>query len=602
VIVTETASVHPGDWPYERAPLAAECFAGWSAVAEALHRHGSLALASLGHAGGQGSSAYSQTVLWAPSRVADPVSREVPQEMEPEDIAAVIEGFATAGAMAVASGLDGVEVNAASFSLLRHFLSGLTNTRTDDYGTDRLRFVREVLEATRAGLGGGAVLGLRLGCDELAPWAGITPSEAVEIAGALGPLTDYVVAVRAPAYDQFGARPDGHTPPGFALELAGSLRRTLPATVAVVAQGSIVDVEMAESALAAGTADLVEMTRAQIADPDLVEKLARGARSEIRPCVLCNQRCLVRDARNPIVSCIGEPSSGYEWQAAEGSLVLATGAVDRAVLVVGAGPAGLEAARVAAGSGAVVRVVERRDHTGGALRTAAAGYGRERLALLADWLERECRRLGVRIDLSSEADPDELAAHAAAGGRVLVCTGSLPAPPAVSDRSVEVQSAVGVLELARSGRLGELAPGPVVVDDPVGDAVGISVAELLAASGRDLTLVSGDAVAGTQLARTGDLAPANTRLARAGVRIVKRSVVVSVGDGGVRVQDRYTGKEETLAAAVLVTATHALPDERLWARAPAGSVRAGDAVAPRTVYEAVLEGRRAAGALAGGVA
>jgi 2,4-dienoyl-CoA reductase (NADPH2) len=560
-----------------------------------------LALASIGHCGGQGSSAYSQMVLWAPSRVADPVSREVPQEMEHEDITAVIEGFATAGSMATASGLDGVEVNAASFSLLRHFLSGLTNTRTDDYGTDRLRFAREVLEATRAGLGDSAVLGLRLGCDELAPWAGITPADAVEIAGALGPLADYVVAVRAPAYDQFGARPDGHTPPGFALELAGSLRRTLPASVAVVAQGSIVDAEMAESVLAAGTADLVEMTRAQIADPDLAEKLGRGAPGEIRPCVLCNQRCLVRDARNPLVSCIGEPDSGYEWQEADGSPDPAPGVEGRALLVVGAGPAGLEAARVAARSGARVRVVEGQDHTGGALRTAAAGFGRERLGLLADWLERECRRLGVRIDLSTEAAPGDLAAHAAAGGPVLVCTGSLPAPPADTDGSVAVESAAAVLELARSGRLSELAPGPVVVDDPVGDGVGISVAELLAAAGRDLTLVTGDAVAGTQLSRTGDLAPANTRLARAGVRIVKRSVVASVGDGAVRLQDRYSGEEDTLAAAVLVTAGHALPDDRLWARAPAGSARAGDAVAPRTVYEAVLEGRRAARALAGGV-
>jgi 2,4-dienoyl-CoA reductase (NADPH2) len=602
VIVTETASVHPGDWPYERAPLAAECFAGWSAVAGALHRHGSLALASIGHCGGQGSSAYSQTVLWAPSRVADPVSREVPQEMEHEDIAAVIEGFATAGAMATASGLDGVEVNAASFSLLRHFLSGLTNTRTDDYGTDRLRFAREVLEATRAGLGDAAVLGLRLGCDELAPWAGITPTAAVEIAGALGPLVDFVVAVRAPAYDQFGARPDGHTSPGFALELAGSLRRTLPVNVAVVAQGSIVDAEMAESLLEAGTADLVEMTRAQIADPDLGAKLARGAPAEIRPCILCNQRCLVRDARNPIVSCIGEPNSGYEWQEADGPPDPAPGTDDRAALIVGAGPAGLETARVVAGAGTRVRVVERRDHTGGALRTAAAGFGRERLGLLADWLERECRRLGVHIDLSTEATPEDLAAHAAAGGRVLVCAGSLPAPLAETDGSVDVQSAAGVLELARSGRLGELAPGPVVVDDPVGDAVGISVAELLAAEGRDLTLVTGDAVAGTQLSRTGDLAPANTRLARAGVRIVKRSVVISVGDGAVRLQDRYTGKEDTLAAALLVTAAHALPDDRLWVGAPAGSARAGDAIAPRTVYEAVLEGRRAAWAFARGAA
>jgi 2,4-dienoyl-CoA reductase (NADPH2) len=603
VVVTETASVHPWDWPYERAPLAADCFAGWSAVADTLHRHGSLALASIGHCGGQGSSAYSQAVLWAPSRVADPVSREVPQEMEHEDIAAVVDGFATAAAIATASGLDGVEVNAASFSLLRHFLSGLTNTRTDRYGTDRLRFAREVLEATRAGLGDAGLLGLRLGCDELAPWAGITPESAVEIAGVLGPLADYVVAVRAPAYDQFGARPDGHTTTGFALALAGSLRRTLPPGVVVVAQGSIVDVDMAESAVVEGTADLVEMTRAQIADPDLGTKLDRGAPEEIRPCVLCNQRCLVRDVRNPIVSCVGEPASGFEWRGADAPFAdPATTAGEGDVLVVGAGPAGLEAARVAARSGRRVRIAERQARSGGALRAAAAGAGRERLGLLADWLEAECVRLGVRIDLSSAAGPGDLAEHAAAGGHVLVCTGSLPQPLGDSDGSVDLRSAFGVLELAESGRLEDLAAGPVVVDDPVGDAVGISVAELLAAAGRAVTLVTGDAVAGTQLSRTGDLAPANTRLARAGVRIVKRSVVVGVAAGSVRLQDRYTGQEDTVAAAVMVRAAHALPDDELWRQAPAGTARAGDAVAPRTIYEAVLEGRRAALAIVGGPA
>jgi mycofactocin system FadH/OYE family oxidoreductase 1 len=590
VIVVETASVHPSDWPYERAPLAAESYAGWAAVAEAVHAHGGLALASIGHCGGQGSSAYSQAALWAPSRVADPVTREVPQEMEETDIAAVVEGFAAAAAIAVASGLDGVEVNAASFSLLRHFLSGLTNTRQDGYGTDRARFAREVLVATRAALGESGVLGLRLCCDELAPWAGITPESAIEIAGALGPLADYFVAVRAPAYDQFGARPDGHTPPGFAVPLAESLRRALPTSVAVVAQGSVVDVEMAESVVREGAADLVEMTRAQIADPALTSKLRRGAPAEIRPCVLCNQRCLVRDVRNPIVSCIGEPASGHEWRGPDAPLDEPAAADrDGDLLVIGAGPAGLEAARVAAAAGLRVRVVERRGRAGGALRTAAAGAGRGRLSLLADWLLAECRRLGVRIDLSTDAD----LGAAAAGGHVLVCTGSVPAPPSECDGSVDVRSALDVLELAESARLDELAAGPVVVDDVVGDAVGISVAELLAGAGRAVSLVTGDAVAGTQLSRTGDLAPANTRLARATVRVVKRCVVVGIGAGTVQVQDRYTGRTETLAAGVVVRAAPALPDDALWRQAPQGARRAGDAVAPRTVYEAILEGRRA---------
>src|SRR4051794_15736956 len=112
VIVTETASVHDSDWPYERAPLARECAAGWRTVAAVCRPHGTLVLAGLGHAGAQGSSAYSQAVLWGPSRVADAISREMPAPMERDEIAAVVAGFAAAASLAAAAGLDGVEIDA----------------------------------------------------------------------------------------------------------------------------------------------------------------------------------------------------------------------------------------------------------------------------------------------------------------------------------------------------------------------------------------------------------------------------------------------------------------------------------------------------------
>ncbi|MCC6435567.1 MAG: 2,4-dienoyl-CoA reductase, partial [Acidimicrobiales bacterium] len=127
VIVTEGASVHDIDWPYERAPLASRCAEGWAAVVEACRPHGALVLAGLDHAGGQGSSAYSQRELWAPSRVPEVNSREVPKWMEHEDGLAVLAGFADAARLAVAAGCDGVELNAGQHSLLRQFLSGLTN-------------------------------------------------------------------------------------------------------------------------------------------------------------------------------------------------------------------------------------------------------------------------------------------------------------------------------------------------------------------------------------------------------------------------------------------------------------------------------------------
>src|SRR4051794_27861310 len=269
VIVTEGASVHESDWPYERAPLASRCGEGWSRLASLAGDVGSLVIAGLDHAGGQGSSAYSQRELWAPSRVPEVNSREVPKWMEEEDIAAVIAGFGEAAAVATAAACDGVEVNAGQHSLVRQFLSRLTNHRGVEWRQVRTAFARAVLEAVRAGAPD-AVVGLRLSCDELAPWAGITPEQAPGIAAALAPLVDYLVVVRGAIFSVEQTRPDVHQPPLFNLDVCRAVRAALPADVAVFLQGSVVDPAAAEQAVTDGVCDGVEMTRAQIADPDLV--------------------------------------------------------------------------------------------------------------------------------------------------------------------------------------------------------------------------------------------------------------------------------------------------------------------------------------------
>ncbi|MGH3120934.1 MAG: hypothetical protein ACRDND_07845, partial [Streptosporangiaceae bacterium] len=153
LIVTEAASVHASDWPYERAPLAAAAADGWRQIAAACQPHGTLVLAGLGHTGLQGSSAYSQTALWGPSGVPDPVTREVPMEMGAPEMDALTAGFAAAARLAVAAGADGVEIDAGARALLRQFHSGLTNHRADSYGRDRLRLTREVLTAVRDAIG-----------------------------------------------------------------------------------------------------------------------------------------------------------------------------------------------------------------------------------------------------------------------------------------------------------------------------------------------------------------------------------------------------------------------------------------------------------------
>jgi len=377
-------------------------------------------------------------------------------------------------------------------------------------------------------------------------------------------------------------------------------------------------VAMAEQVLAQEKADLVEMTRAQIAEPRLVELVRAGTPERVRPCVLCNQACCVRDARNPLVSCIGEPSSGYETdEAAVEGLPAGTGSPGSAkVLVAGGGPAGLECARVAAERGFEVHLVEASDRLGGALTRAAVGPGQERLSLLTSWLAAECARLGVRLELSCSLAPEDLDRALAEGVAVVLATGSRPNLERLwalglgnrkgnrkDDGSGSVQPdpegvPIGIDGLAvLDGGLGILPEGPLVVDDPIGGPIGVAMAEWLAAGGKTVAIVTQDPVAGNGLSRTGDLSAANGRLARAGVRRELRCRIVGVGSGEVVLEDVLTGERRQLPCVAVVDCGHRLADDRLWSTR-SNLVRAGDCVAPRTALEAILEGRRRAVGLA----
>ena len=577
IVVTEVASVHASDWPYERAPLVSDCVGGWRDVVAACRPHGTLVLAGLGHTGLQGSSAYSQAVLWGPSGIADVISREMPMQMEQAEIDVLVEGFRAAAAAAVSADGDGVEHDAGPRGLLRQFHSNLTNMREDGYGADPLRLTREVLAAVRDELGPGRVLSLRLSCDEATSWAGITPSIAAGHARELAEALDLLVVVRGGPMTPNAYRPDFHRPPAFNTELCRDIRAAVAGVVPVVLQGSVVDPADARRALDEGVADVVEMTRAQIADPDLVVKIRRGAVP--RPCVLCNQTCQVLDPRNPVVTCVGNPTAGYETvDAAEDTADVATGAV----LVVGGGPAGLEAARVLALRGHRVTLADASARFGGMVRAAP---GAPHLTALADWLEDECRRLGVEFRLGTAVSDAELDAAEREGARVILATGSRPRPlPFPVEGSVRC---VGAADLLDGGAPAE---GPHVVFDPVGGPVGVAVAEWLAARGRAVSIVTQDSVAGSRLGMTGDLADANTRLQRAGVTRHLDSRIVSIGDEGVRLRNRYTAEESVVPCALLIDCSHRLPEDTLGS-SHTDAVRVGDCVAPRTLLEAVREGR-----------
>ncbi|MEZ5406677.1 MAG: FAD-dependent oxidoreductase [Acidimicrobiales bacterium] len=617
IIVTEEASVHATDWPYERCPDAGLAGPGWAAIAAACRPTGTLVVAALGHSGGQGSSAYSQRELWAPSDEPEVNSREVPKVMEGADIDAVVAGFAQAAATAAGAGLDGVEVNAGQHSLIRQFLSGLTNRRGDGYGTDRVRLAREVLTAVRSALGPDPILGLRLSCDELAPWAGLTPELAADVARELAPLVDYLVVVRGSIFSVAETRPTGHHPEGVNLELAATIRQAVDGAVPVVAQGSIVEADQADEALAAGRCDAVEMTRAQIADPALVAKLRR--RETPRPCVLCNQWCRVRDNRNPIVSCIADPRAGHETSdpaepagrppgrdPAAGHPLPRPGLGDSAesggpLLVVGAGPAGLEAARVAARLGLAVTVWEASPDVGGMARVVARAPGHHRFARLIGWLADDAVAYGVELVTGRSATDDEVAAWP---GPVIVATGGRPAPPGFEVAPGAVVLTPEAVLAADDAARAELVPESVVIWDPLGGPIAVGVAEALAWTGRRITVCTPDPIVGTLLSLTGDLPGANVRLQQAGIAIERRVLLRRAAPGTATIEHRFSAERTELEAGAVIDCGHRLPAE---GPGPDGGparahgprpVRVGDAVAPRTVGDAIREGRAAALALA----
>jgi 2,4-dienoyl-CoA reductase (NADPH2) len=376
---------------------------------------------------------------------------------------------------------------------------------------------------------------------------------------------DYLVVVRGSIFSIEKTRSDFHEPVGYNVDICRSVRAAVPGTP-VFLQGSL-DATTAEWAIGDHVCDAAEITRGQLADPDLTVKLAAHDFGRIRPCIRCNQSCQVRDGRNPVISCIAEPSTGHETDDPTWTSISPR---PRDVVIVGGGIAGLEAARVAAARGHHVRIVERTDALGGnALLVPHA-------VPLIEWLARECEDAEVRVQF----DTTEFASHI--DEVVVQCTGSVQGTP-----NFEVDDEARIIDVVDFLRNALLPDGPIAVYDPIGGPIGVSVAEQLADRA---ILITQDQIAGNELSRTGDLAPANVRLAQRGVRVERRSVLRAVTTEGVRLEDRFSGEQRLVECAAVIDCGFRLPSPPL----DAAQHRAGDCVAPRTILEAILEGRRVA--------
>jgi mycofactocin system FadH/OYE family oxidoreductase 2 len=596
IIVLEEHIVHPSDWPYQYAlqSYLPETVQAIAAVTERIHTHGALALVQLNHNGQQSVSDHRQAELWAPSAVPDVSSREVPKAMELADIRAVIDGFGLVTGHAVQGNADGVELQIADRSLLRQFLSPLTNQRGDAYGgslENRLRFVQETIEVVDAALGSERVLGVRLCGDELAPWGGLTSEQCLEIARLLAETgrVDYFTITMGSIFSthMFPFHASMATPPGYAVHLAVAIKAAV--SIPVFAAGRIMNAEQAERILVEEQADGVEMIRPLIADPNLPRLSREGRAADVRPCLACNQGCQVRSTMNVQLGCNVNPDVVQATP-----ILLKRETIGRAkrapVLIVGGGPAGMEAARAAALRGRRVVLYEREQALGGTVALAAKAPMRGELRAITDYLRDQLEKLDVEIHLGSEMTTDMILAQQPE--TVIIATGAQPGPGLLPIAGRDLPHVIDVRRILRGERLDGQR---VVVIDETGGHGTLSVAELLASEGRSVEVITEDWYVGRDLVATHDFVGWMQRALAHGVAMTTHTSVARIEPGHVIVTDRFAPGERAIPADVVVLGTYDRPAQELY-YALKGRVprlhRAGDCVSPRRIEQAIAEGRQ----------
>ena len=555
-------------------------------LGETLREDGARLFVQLFHGGREQISSAPRAPAVAPSAVPSLRFKSEPRALTATEIAEMITGYATAARYAAEGGVDGVEISIAHGYLPAQFLSALSNRRQDGYNgslEERLRFPVEVLTAVRAAAGDRMAVGARLSADELAP-GGLGVADAAEIARRLraAGLVDFVSLALGhsafPAASTWIAPPppapvDAIAPP------AAAIRAAVPGAT-ILATTRVVDLEAADRLIAAGTADLVGMTRALIADPELIARTTSGRAAEVIGCVGCNQSCIGHYHAGVPIGCAVNPRTGRERTFADG----ARHPPGRRVLVIGAGPAGAAAALEAAAAGDRVTLVDRGDDIGGQLRLA--GLAPAHTELWARYRRSTAGRLraaGIDVELGVDgADVDTADADL-----IVLATGARPyAPPAMSADLVQAWDAI---------RDPEAIPGPVLVADWGGGWDGLDAAERLRAAGREVRLACAAPVPGETLHQY----QRNLYLQRlddAGIEILHHLDLALDGD---RPALRHVFSQRRVPLtddATLVIAQGRVPDDHLWPALESDprAVRAGDVLGPRTLEEAVLEGAGAA--------
>ena len=595
LVITEEHSTHPTDWPYEKLihGFRRDVIPGYRAITEAVHRHRVPVFAQINHNGGQASSTYSRLAVWAPSAVADPLFREVPKAIDEAEIADVVRGYAMVAEHCAEGGFDGIELQCSHSSIVRGFLSPATNRRGDRYGgslENRARLLLELVAAVRSVIGNRLALGVRLCGDELIE-GGTTIDEAVAVARLVeqSGQVDYInTSIGVATASLYMIEASMHVPPGYALFIPSAIRKAVE--LPVVGVGRFKDPQQAERALAEGHCDLVGVVRGQIADPDFAAKARTGSADEIRLCLSCNQECVGRMGLNRWLGCIENPRAGREHDWAHRPSPRSPA---KDVIVVGAGPAGLQAAISATEHGHRVSVYEKAGAAGGQVRLAASVPNRAEFGDLVRNQLNECRRLGVTITYGITVDAAFVADQRP--DAVVVATGAEASTPWwVTPGASNVVDIRAVLD-------GTVKPdGDVLVIDEIGFHHATSTAELLADRGCRVEIATNAMVVGQDLGITLDMENWWSRATAKGIVQSTDLVPVAMDGRTVQLLHHPTGSMQTRVPDWIVLAVPAAPADALYFELSARGVtvhRVGDCIAPRRAHAAVIDGDRVGAAL-----
>ena len=568
-------------------------------LTEAVKAEGAVIVQQLYHVGQHGDADNSFRPSWSPSGLPSFHDSDGSHRMGEAEIEEAIEGFVQAARRARDAGFDGVELFAAYHALIDQFWTPSSNRRDDRWGgslENRVRFGAEIMRRIRAMAGDDFIVGLAVNLHPEVE-ASLSVEQLQEIVAWHDEraLADYVTCGTGSYFDFTGIIPSVF----FADKLGAPYAEALKAVtrhMKVQAESHIRTPENAEYVIASGQADLVSIVRGQIADPHLANKAREGRAEDVRPCLSCNQMCWGRRFRDYWISCLINPSAGREWEWGGDRFTPADR--PKRVLVVGGGPAGLEAARVAAERGHQVTLAEASDRLGGQFRLAGLQPRRRQILDYLDWQERQLTRMQVAVRLNTPMDAAEVRAFGA--NVVVLATGSQPTGEGFQRALPHLDRLPGIDRgnacSAEAVLAREVRPGRrVVLLDEGANWKGAGTALALAEAGHAVTIVTPAGMVGKEIERTAADLPLRQRLRELGARFVT-DAAIREWRGDAAVVTQFAGPDEVIPADTLVIAACNRPEDGL-ANALGGTdldVRSvGDAVAARTAVMAIYEGRRA---------